>query len=118
MFLKRQSPAIAWGVIILLLTLAPGKTLPNVPIFGIDKIVHFIIFGLLLFLSLYSNKNRYNRKIALSSLIICIGYGIIIEFIQEYIPGRSFSIYDILANSIGVGLGYLFFQWVVNKKTV
>jgi VanZ family protein len=32
------------------------------------------------------------------------------EFLQGFVPGREVSGYDLLANSIGVGIGYFLFS--------
>ncbi len=68
-----------------------------------DKIVHFVMyfFCAAAFCSL---KFKYY-------MIWAICYGVSIEIIQSFIPWRSFSIGDILANSLGVLAFYL-----INKK--
>ena len=115
MILRYLWPAILWSVVVLILTLLPGEKLPDVPIFGIDKIVHFFIFGLLMILSafgLYKISRQENsiQSPVLISLLYSVLFGIMIEVIQQYVPNRSFSVYDIIANVIGVGLGYLTFN--------
>lgn len=108
MVLKYIILSSIWTIVILILTLLPGQDIPNVPIFGIDKFVHMFMFGVLMFLVCKISKEPLISRSAyvVSSFILCISYGIIIEFIQQYIPGRSMSIYDIIANSVGVGLGF------------
>lgn len=109
--IKYLWPAITWSIIVLVLTLIPGEELPNVPVFGIDKIVHVGIFGLLMLLSaagLYKSSQLNSiRKPGLLALIYSVSFGVIIELIQPFVPGRSFSYFDILANTIGVALGYM-----------
>ncbi len=68
-----------------------------------DKVLHLIVYiwiSLLAFLSFVKdNKSSYAALfVLLLSLILEIG--------QYYIPGRFFSIGDILANSAGVFIGY------------
>jgi VanZ family protein len=117
--IKKYLLTLGWALFILIATLIPGKTIPSVPIFGIDKLVHFFIFGVLIFLWLYdSNKDSVNRLKKQHSFMLSILYGISIEFIQYYIPGRSCSIYDIIANSIGVALGYYAFTIYKKKKNI
>jgi VanZ family protein len=115
MILRYLWPAIVWSVIVLILTLIPGEKLPDVPIFGIDKVVHFFIFGLLMILTafgLYKISRQANsiQNPILISLLYSTLFGIMIEVIQPYVPNRSFSVYDIIANVIGVGLGYVAFN--------
>jgi VanZ family protein len=115
--IKKYFLTIVWALIIFVATMVPGKTIPNVPIFGIDKLVHFFIFSMLSFLWLYDlNKNIKSSLASYYVILLSIGYGIFIEIIQRFIPGRSCSIYDIIANSIGVALGYYAFKLVTKKK--
>jgi VanZ family protein len=121
--IKFWLPAILWSITILILTLIPGDTLPDVPIFGIDKLVHFFIFGVLMIVSSYGIVRTSNTKGTLSKLLVItslysISFGIMVEILQRFVPGRSFSIPDMVANSIGVGLGYLIFKFMVRRKIV
>jgi VanZ family protein len=100
-------PAITWSIVILVLTLIPGKELPDVPIFGIDKFVHVFIFGLLMALTTYGLIKISLRNPVLMSAVYTCAFGIMIELIQPYVPGRSFSYFDILANMMGVVAGYI-----------
>lgn len=38
-------------------------------------------------------------------------FPVILEFLQVFIPGRSFSFMDMAANLIGFGVGYLIWRW-------
>jgi VanZ family protein len=105
------------------LTLIPGEDLPDVDFFQIDKVVHFFIFGVLMILSSYALKKTADIKGAptnplLRAALFSIGFGITIEFLQLFVPGRSFSVLDMLANSIGVGLGYLIFMLLKKRNLV
>lgn len=72
---------------------------PKVPSTGIaggDKIAHFLEF---LFLGLISGNKFY------------MVFPVILEFMQVFIPGRSFSFMDMAANLIGFGAGDLLWRW-------
>ena len=104
-----------WSIIILILTLLPGKEFPEVHIVGIDKIVHVFIFGLLMVLTAYgfyklSRQRDSIQNPILISLSYCIIFSVTIELMQQYVPGRSFSMLDIAANVTGVSLGYFGFK--------
>lgn len=114
-------PAFAWAIITLVLTLMPGKDLPDVHFFQVDKVAHFFIFGVLMILTSWGLKKTTGMHGApvhplLTAALLSIGFGILIEFLQRFVPGRSFSIADMLANSIGVGLGYLIFRLLKKRK--
>jgi VanZ family protein len=112
-----------WSLVILIATLIPGKTIPKVGFFQIDKVVHFFIFGVLMFLSCYALKKTYEytgrpfRYIRIA-LIYSLALGVIIELIQQYVPGRGPSVADVVANSIGVALGYGIFRLLQKRSVV
>ena len=70
----------------------------NVPEFT-DKIVHVIMYFFCTAAFYFIGFKRY--------VVLSISYGIIIELIQYFLPYRSFSFYDIIANCIGAILFYL-----------
>lgn len=73
----------------------------------IDKVVHFTLFFVLCFLCMYPYKKTGIAKKSrlpwfLLIMISAIFYGIIIEFVQrDFIPNRSFDVWDIAADTVG-----------------
>ncbi len=66
-----------------------------------DKLLHVLEFAIFAFLALrlllfYRIKQPY-----LYAILIAIAYGLTDEIHQLFVPGRFFSVYDILANSLG-----------------
>ena len=119
MFFRYNVFTISWMVIVLLLTLTPGENMPKTALWdellSLDKIAHVLIFAILVYLMIVGMSKQYTylylRRHALGiSLLTGIGYGILIEIIQQFIPGRSFELADILADSAGcfLGLGLFF----------
>ena len=119
-------PGILCGIVILILTGIPGSLFPKVkPLFGLDKIVHVIMYAAFAFLCLWgyrdqfiSNGLRYRKKAITLTIIISIAYGGLTEIMQELlIPRRTGDWIDFAADVIGTGIGvivfYLFFK---NKK--
>ena len=83
------------------LSLTPSDTI----VVGNDKISHFIAYAVLTFnigLLVFPSKRRL-----LIGMLIAVAFGILIECIQHYIPGRFRSIEDVYANTMGVALGGL-----------
>jgi VanZ family protein len=120
LFLRYCWPAILWSLIILIVTLIPGEAVPEVGIFGIDKVVHFALFGMVMLLSSIGLKKwnditSSSTKPFLLTALYSIGLGILIEILQLFVPGRSFSFADMIANSVGVGLGYLAFLFIQKR---
>jgi len=111
MIFKFLLPAIAWSVMVLLLTLAPGNYFPEVPsfldLFQPDKIVHVLIFGILTILSSRGLLKQYTSKF-LRYYGINIGFifsvllGGAVEILQTAMNlGRYGNVYDFIANAVG-----------------
>lgn len=76
-----------------------------------DKVGHFIAYAVLSLNALLVWRQRQVKfKIGLG--LALVGYGLLMEFLQGFVPGREVSAFDLLANSIGVGIGYLLFSRV------
>lgn len=88
-------------LIITYLFLIPGGNTP--PLFwGFDKLVHFILFAILTFLIQYAFKRTFQQNTTFWIINLII-YAVLIEILQYYMKlGRSFSIFDIFADLIGV----------------
>jgi VanZ family protein len=115
--LSKNTPARLWTVFILILMAIPGNLLPKeektfIP--NLDKLVHATLFGSFVFLwSIYyatrkEKNNNSDSRFVLILIIACL-YGVATELMQKYlIPNRDYDIYDIMADSIGAVLGFLF----------
>jgi VanZ family protein len=122
---KNFWPAIAWALIVLVLTGLPGNYFPEVPSFWNllepDKIVHVFIFGVFTVLMAFGLTRSYRTlrsafAIAAQAIGTGIAYGGITELLQGYVfIGRTASIYDFIANSVGCIAGYLCFKLVLLK---
>ena len=75
--------------------------LPVIP--HIDKLAHTLVYLLLALLIIRANKHKNHYLLWLS---IAVVYGIGIEAIQHVLPGRFFSVADVMANCFGLILGY------------
>ena len=91
--------AVIVGITYLSLSPAPKLMASN------DKVGHFIAYGtLMLNLGVLTVENR--KHLLISGLFAFV-YGGLMEFGQYFVPGRSVSGLDLLANIGGVVLGYL-----------
>jgi VanZ family protein len=85
---------------ITVLSLLPAKSTLNLG--NKDKLSHFIAYFILSFTVFQHWKISRNSIWVLFALI---GYGLFLEFLQGFVPGRVSSLFDGLANTIGVFLG-------------
>jgi VanZ family protein len=81
----------------------------------IINIVGFIPFGYLIMLYLGSSK-RKGGLLGMTLLAVIVGAGtsLLLEIAQFYIPGRTSSLFDLIANSLGTCIGVAYF--LVEKK--
>ena len=80
------------------LSLAPSATLPPTPV-G-DKVEHLIAYAVLGLLGAVSSVRGVTRVI-----LGLAAFGIAIELLQTFSPGRSPDVLDVVADIAGAGLG-------------
>lgn len=109
--------AIGWFLLSLVLLCLPGSSLPKYPWLAAihaDKWVHTGLFGILCVLLCWSvvSEKKDGKTLQKYCVLVTIGgicYGIIMEFVQKYwIANRSFELWDIVADSAGCILGYVY----------
>ncbi|RBL93176.1 VanZ family protein [Chitinophaga flava] len=113
-------PATLWIILILILCTLPGKDIPTnsfLERIHFDKFVHFGLFGgIVLFLSMgvYWHKKHISAFTLLLFVVVAAVYGFVIELIQKYwAVGRSFDLYDVLADTLGAAAGVIVFKIVL-----
>lgn len=119
---------LSWLTTIGVLSFMPGDKLPEIKftLFEIDKIVHFVLYFILVILMSFSflENNSTKNEPFLKRIVLIIATGILIgsfiEIIQgSFIPNRAFDIFDIVANSIGTFIGMIFFVKIrLNKLKI
>ncbi|MDN5203583.1 VanZ family protein [Fulvivirgaceae bacterium BMA10] len=115
MFIKYNALTLIWVLLIAILTLTPGNSVPDVGFWyfpHMDKVVHLGIFAVLVFLMIRGLRKQSSfpgiQKRAIgASILISLIYGVLIELIQIFVPFRSFEFEDVIANAVGCGTGYL-----------
>ncbi len=86
----------------------PGDSfqLPDVP--DIDKLLHSLVYAVLAASALFAVPPAFaRRRPLLTSMLVvvfCIAYGISDEFHQSFIPGRTPSVWDLVADTLGAVL--------------
>ena len=115
--IKSFWPAVIGLVTATILFCMPGKEFPDEDWFAkvfLDKWIHIGLFASLVALWSLPFIQRSYASARLNRLFVWIAlgfvtYGIAIEFIQgRFIPHRSFGVDDMIADSIGCGIGFLF----------
>jgi len=116
---KLKPVAIGWLILISILFFLPGSALPKENWFDkiyIDKWVHVGLFAVLIFLwrsSFNWDINSYNLLLLLAAVL----YGFLVEVVQlNWIPNRSFDMYDVLSDASGSIVGLLVWLGVYRKN--
>ncbi|NOR25600.1 MAG: hypothetical protein GQ542_14680 [Desulforhopalus sp.] len=98
----------------------PGDslTLPLLP--GSDKLAHMLAYGVLagtvLFALSEHQKNTKPRIVMVFTVAFCLFHGLSDEFHQSFIPGRTASVYDLVADCAGAAMACaLWAKW--RKRT-
>ena len=93
-------------LILLLIAIAYLSLTPSTSIsVGNDKAGHFIAYGTLMInIGLITLPKIMRFR---SGIIFAVGYGMLMEIGQYFVPGRTFSMYDMLANVLGVAIGII-----------
>lgn len=107
----------AWGALVTILSLLPGKTLSRVDIWdltGIDKIGHFLVYmvwAVLLRLSFFRRGAGFWPPMAI------VAYGMLLEWMQQaFYLDRFLEVSDIAANTAGVLVGVLLHKGTFEKN--
>ena len=99
-----------------------GIVLNNTHILSIrlDYLVHFAIFIPLMWL--VCNAYGVSFKLNVGKAVLWVVFGLVLawlsEGVQYFIPYRAFNINDLVANTIGVLLGAVFFIFPVGQGIV
>jgi len=124
MILLKYHKTIIVLLFVLLLSLLPAETTPNIKLFDIphfDKLIHFFMYFFLVSASLIDIKNNIKKPTSilfLSVLFSVVVFSGIIEIIQEhYISGRSGNLADLSANVLGtLSSTFLFYKTSIFSK--
>ena len=110
---RAKSLTFLWTLLVFYLCLMPQRKIAHIPIFGIDKLVHVLFFGIFMFLLQFIMKpNKW-----MVSFLIATLFGCLIEGLQYYFTslGRSGDWKDIIADAIGaIIFGYL--HYILSNK--
>lgn len=114
---------IPWQLLMLVIFIQSSISSLKLPDFAFnlgDKILHFIVFGILGILTARGLRNAKNRIVKENyisiTLLLCIAYGILDEIHQYFVPGRYFSWWDWVADILGVITLVLIYKYFIVLK--
>jgi len=86
------------------------SALPPVVSFS-DKLNHAAAFTVLILLYRFAFIHSTQHIV-----VLLLFYALFIEIVQAFLPTREASLEDILADSIGLGLGVILYKWIRKKR--
>lgn len=102
--MKYTTPLLS--LLIIIAVTLPGRKLPDVHIGGYDKLVHMAMFFLWA-LAVHFDFNIEKRAHILFFLGAGVLFSVLTELLQIMVEGRSFDVYDMLADFVGLATGLL-----------
>ncbi|MEM7086461.1 MAG: VanZ family protein [Bacteroidota bacterium] len=109
--------SVAYTLCITFLLLFPATHVPKIDVPSFDKLGHILVFSLLVILwALFAfMKSKEARDKIWWVVIATFIYGIVIEALQWlFLESRTADVWDIVANSAGIFLGWLIFRKIKN----
>ncbi len=107
----RKTAFITGLIAIAMVSVLPREVLPEAGIS--DKLGHFAAYGALALLGWLAFAEEIVRRRVMIALVL---YGAVLEGLQSFIPGRFFSIGDMIANGLGVAAVYGGLMVIANKR--
>jgi VanZ family protein len=110
--------------IIFIFSAQPGDSLHLPPLPGIDKVAHAAVYGALAASTIFAFNARYkeekSRVVMVATVLFCFCYALSDEFHQSFVPGRSPSGLDVLADVCGALIICLLWarMWKNQNKTI
>jgi glycopeptide antibiotics resistance protein len=108
---------VIYLLIVTIMSLLPSRDIPEVTLFpNFDKLVHFSMYALFSFLMLWAWPEKFTGKKQILPFLMVVAYGFLMEALQRYSNlGRTFDLFDELANCLGFFPGWLFWRLIRDK---
>ena len=111
---QKYLKVLFWLIIasVLVLSCVPGSAPAVLKIVNLDKVVHFSTFLLLSTILLFAYA--FGKPFIATAFLMTL-FGLLIEVVQLYVPNRLFSIYDLVADILGILAALLVYK-LIHKK--
>ena len=104
-FMIKYLPTVLVCTLVLILSVINIGVLPKTDVPSADKIVHAIMYFSIAGMLMLNQTSYFRNKITKAQLyfafLFSVSFGILMEIIQFFLPWRSGSIYDLIANALG-----------------
>ena len=100
--------ALAITLIVIMFLATTRQSIPVVEDIN-DKANHLLAFGALAWLGDFAFPAS---KFGLKKFLWLLGYGVLIEFIQYFLPYREASLFDVLSDAAGLAVYWMFYRFL------
>lgn len=107
-------PAAVWAAVLFLLSAWPNPAGPSWLVVS-DKVVHFVLFGVLGGALAFGRRWSGGRTSHLAAVAVGMLYGASDEWHQAMVPNRVPSMEDWYADAAGVLAGYLLITLILRR---
>jgi VanZ family protein len=106
--IRVNAPLVIWLLLMITGSSLPGDTLPDIPVWNVDKLAHtaeYLVLALLTFRYLRLGRVlAFTRSWHITGIVLII-YAALDELHQLFIPNRSCDWHDFAADCSGIILG-------------
>lgn len=120
-FILNQLPWMVWMALITVQSSFRGIPIPDMGITFSDKILHFLVFGILGLLmtrGMRSTKIEYFKvRPVITAIILGCLFALSDEIHQAFVPARTAEVLDWVADFLGiVSFSYLYNTWLTRWR--
>ena len=119
-YTMKYLPTILVCTLVLILSVINTGVLPKTDVPSADKIVHTIMYFAITIILMLNQTSYLQKRITRRQLhfafLFSVGFGTLMEVIQHFLPWRSGSVYDFIANTLGVVLAIIIFDIFTKKQ--
>ncbi len=104
-------PILLASVAIIIASSRQDIQLPDLGLWNTDKLLHLIayfFYGIFLLIFINGNFKLSKGKTILIAIVVGLLFAASDEWHQSFVPGRTASIYDFIADAIGIALSTIF----------
>jgi VanZ family protein len=102
--MRRLWLTVGWAMVAAIFTLTLLPPIPRLELAEKDKLAHLLAYGVLMFWFCQLYAGRLTRMLYAVGLV---AMGVGLEHIQGMLGYRTYDVFDMYANSLGVVLGWL-----------
>jgi len=107
-----------YTIFLTFVSLVPTDRIDNIELILSDKAAHILLYLIFAYLLTRLCLKRWGGTFtAYATLTIGSLYGVLLEFLQNLVPGRNFEWFDIMANYVGFMCGILAYHLTTKCMT-